>query len=592
MNIKSLLAALLTILITHGVHAQQPELPRFATPFEREMDNPPLLPIGITTPPVSPVRTMAEWEELQALIITWNGQNTILTEIVRAAREECNVVICCENQNVVSQAKSKLSASGVDFSTNVTFLIAPNNSIWVRDYGPNSVYSNDVDSLFFVDWIYNRPSRPKDDTLVTSILPYFGIPLYSTSAAPTDLVNTGGNFMSDGMGTAFASRLILNENALGNQYGVSAKTEDQVDEIFNQFMGIQRYIKMTPLPYDVIHHIDMHMKLINEETLMVGQYPEGVADGPQIEANIQYVLDHFQTSFGTPYKVVRVPMPPEGGQFPNANGDYRTYANAVFVNKTIIVPFYQQQYDTTAKRIWQQAMPGYKVVGIDCNSIIPSLGAIHCITKEVGVNEPLRIVHKPIDGVLQNSVGPNHYPVTALIQHRSGIAEARVFYRRRTSNTWDSVTMLPVSGQDSTDYWRGLIPKQEGYFDTLYYYVEAKANSGKTQARPMTSPTGAWSFLIQVNVSGTENPVSTLEEMYPNPASAITVIPVSTSSRTQGSISLWNSLGQQVAEIYDGVLPSGHSNHFLDAGQYIPGTYFVKLQTGNQVQMKKLVIRN
>lgn len=36
-------------------------------------------------------------------------------------------------------------------------------------------------------------------------------------------------------------------------------------------MGIERYIKMQTLPYDGIHHIDMHMKLLDEETLLVGQ---------------------------------------------------------------------------------------------------------------------------------------------------------------------------------------------------------------------------------------------------------------------------------------------------------------------------------
>ena len=265
-------------------------------------------------------------------------------------------------------------------------------------------------------------------------------------------------------------------------------------------MGVNRYIKMSPLPFDVIHHIDMHMKLLDEETLMVGQYPTGVADGPQIEANIQYVLSNFQSSFGTPYKVVRVPMPPEGGQYPNL-GDYRTYVNAVFVNKTIIVPFYQQQYDTTAKRIWQEAMPGYKIVGINCNSIIPLFGAIHCITKEVGVNDPLRIVHKPLEGVLQNAIGPASYPVTAIVQHRSGIASAQVFYRRKTETTWASIGMSPALDPDSLDYWTGLIPKQEGYLDTLFYYIEGVANSGKTQVRPLPSPIGAWSFFCLLYTS-------------------------------------------------------------------------------------------
>ncbi|MFN8165148.1 MAG: agmatine deiminase family protein [Bacteroidia bacterium] len=106
---------------------------------------------------------------------------------------------------------------------------------------------------------------------------------------------------------------------------------------------------METLPYDDIHHIDMHIKLLDEETLLVGEYPQGIADGPQIEANLQYVLSNFNSVFGTPYKVIRIPMPPDASNsYPNVGGDYRTYTNSVFVNNTIILPTYSQQYDTTA----------------------------------------------------------------------------------------------------------------------------------------------------------------------------------------------------------------------------------------------------
>ena len=59
----------------------------------------------------------------------------------------------------------------------------------------------------------------------------------------------------------------------------------------NKFLGVDRYIKMNTLPYDQIHHIDMHMKLLDEETLLVGQYPPGIADGPQIEANLAVCVE-------------------------------------------------------------------------------------------------------------------------------------------------------------------------------------------------------------------------------------------------------------------------------------------------------------
>ena len=47
----------------------------------------------IPNPPPLPVRTMAEWEEIQALLITWTSFKPILTEIVRHSVNECKVII-------------------------------------------------------------------------------------------------------------------------------------------------------------------------------------------------------------------------------------------------------------------------------------------------------------------------------------------------------------------------------------------------------------------------------------------------------------------------------------------------------------------
>jgi agmatine deiminase len=553
-----------------------------------------------STPPPIPVRTMAEWEELQALVITWNissagdSWRNILTEITRAARKECKVIINCNTQSIATAAKNYLSAKLVDTSSNVEFLVVPNNSIWIRDYGPNCVYANDVDSLHIVDWIYNR-DRPEDNNIPVKLGQYLHLPVFSTNQAPYDLVNTGGNFMSDGMGTGFASTLIFTNNdqlqngecnTPNDVYGSSSHTEASIDNIMQEFMGIDRYIKFDPLPYDCIHHIDMHMKLIDEQTLLVGQYPPDIADGPQIEANIQYILNNFKTSFGTPFKIVRIPMPPDGGNYPDNNGDYRTYANAVFVNKTILVPFYEAQFDTTAKRIWEQAMPGYTVVGINCNSIISYSGAIHCITKEIGVADPLLIVHQALP-CQDNSLQPN-YPVFASIQHRTGISTAKVYYTTDLNAPWQSVDMQPYT-VDTTNVWTANIPPQ-ALGSTVHYYIEASANNGKTLTRPITAPEGQWSFCVTQSSDATELPTIELADVYPNPAAAVCVVPVQVDKKTKAQILLVNMLGQSVETIFNGELPSGKSNYFFDAARFVPGMYFIELQANGVSISQKVVI--
>ena len=196
-----------------------------------------------TPPPSSAVRTMAEWEEIEYLVITWEPAfPNILRQIVAAAVEEAKVIIVTQNEASVA---SYLSSNGVDL-TNVVFLDQPWNSIWIRDYAGNTVYTDDVGERALVDWIYNRP-RPLDDVIPSAHATYTGSPIYITDSGTNDLVNTGGNFMSDGLGNGFASKLILEENEPGNPYGVSPKTEAQIDDIMLDYMGISNYIKMDML---------------------------------------------------------------------------------------------------------------------------------------------------------------------------------------------------------------------------------------------------------------------------------------------------------------------------------------------------------
>ena len=528
---------------------------------------------GITTPPASAVRATAEWEEIDALIIAWTSPYyAIQRDIIRFSQTEAQVFVVCTDSNAV---KTNLNTYSVPL-TNVHFLIVPYNSIWCRDYGPWNIYTNDVDSLALIDWIYNRP-RPKDDTMPSGIMRYTGLPMYEMTTAPWNLIHTGGNFMVDGFGTAFSSKLILNENP--------NLTEAQIDTTMKHFMGIDRYIKMETLPYDEIHHIDMHMKLLDEETILMAEYPQGVADGPQIEANLNYVLSNFNSVYGTPYKVIRIPSPPDaGGDYPDNNGDYRTYTNSVFVNKTVIVPTYAQQYDTTAIRIYQDALPGYNIQGINCNSIIPSLGAIHCITKEVSAADPLLISHQALHDTYDAA---NSYQVDALVQHRSGISTAYLYYRTDTTVAYQQVTMSTTDGIHFT----GFIPSQAAG-STVYYYVEGTSVSGKTQVRPITAPAGYWKFrvLSTVGIADQED-ITTIGNPYPNPARNFAAVSINLPRQDLISMTLYDFTGRKVKAVYTGQIQSGERLISIDVRGLSPGIYFLEMNTGNQKFTRKISVR-
>jgi len=518
----------------------QEELPKGLTETERD-----LLPQFkfnshrlISDPPEGPVRAAAEWEEVEYLLVRWtNSYQNILRQIVEVGVQECKVIITTQNESSVT---SYLTNQGVDL-TNVEFLNTGSNSIWIRDYGGNTIYSDDVGERALTDWIYNRP-RPLDDIMPTEHANMIGMPIYVTDTGINDLVNTGGNYMSDGLGNAFASNLILEENEAGNPYNVSAKTEDEIDAIMNAYMGIENYIKMETLPYDEIHHIDMHMKLLDEETILVSRYPEGVADGPQIEENINYVLSNFQSPFGTPYEIKWIDAPPStSGSYPDTGGYYRTYSNAVFVNKSIIVPTYRPEVDEPALDYLRELLPGYNVVGIDVDNsnepLIASLGAIHCITHTIGVDEPLWIVHQPINEVPTSNTNVS---INAMIKHISGINNATVYWREAGESEFNQLSMTIIGDDNwSVDL---LIPSGA---ESIEYYIEAEANSGKSLARPLVAPEGFWTFIV-ANLSNEEWVDNNISAPYPNPTSEEVSFQL---NQIEGAVkvSIYNILGQKLS---------------------------------------------
>lgn len=546
---------------------------------------------SFTTPPTGPLRTMAQWEETQALTITWISYPTVLKEIVRAARKETKVYIVCGPQCSgtsypdSTSIKTYLTNNSVPLS-NVFFIYAPCDAVWIRDYGQNSVYMNGVDSLILVDWKYNRPTRTRDDTVPRSIARRLNIPIYETTTGSNKLINTGGNWICDGLGTSFHSNLIMLENP--------ALSISQVDQILYNFMGITRSIKMDTLPYDGIHHLDMHMKLINEETLLVGEYPSGESDGPQIEANIQYILSNYNSAFGTPYKIIRMPQPPDitgpWTGFPDAGGDYLTYTNATIINKSIIVPQFYAQYDTTALRIWRDAMPGYNVVGINSNVTINASGSLHCITNSVGVTNPLLIVHQNLPNT-SNTTTP--YQVDARIQHRSGIQFATLYYTTDTANIpFTAVNMSLTNVSNNT--WTGFIPAQLAGIH-VYYYIKGHANSGKEQVRPMPAPSGNFEFDV-LGTTGINSIVSTsfsMKPAYPNPSHGITCIPVAFNKNTKGSIKIYDVLGKIITVIYEGEMQAGEKNYFINSMDLNikPGAYFITIETAEGRISQKLMVR-
>lgn len=581
----TLLAILGISLITMS---QEPILPKWMTAEEYALMPEYLQSFqnrSITTPPPgSEIRTPGEWEESQAVILSWTSFPSIQRQLVQHIQQECEVWIVTLDSNAV---KTNITSNGGNLA-NVKFIHSPINSIWVRDYGPNSVYLGGVDSLAFVNWIYNR-ARYADNAVPDSVGSQKNIPVYSMYVAPNDLVHTGGNFMADGFGRGFSSKLVHdeNDNVGAGSFSLSVKTPAMIDDLMERYMGISPYIKMETLPYDDIHHIDMHMKLLDEETLLVGEFPANTSDGPYIEANLQYVLDNYTSVFGTPFKVIRVPMPPATNGTFAPNASYRTYANNLIVNKTVIVPTYREEYDTTGLRILQEAMPGYNVVAIDVdntgNNLIGQGGALHCITKEVAVADPLLISHQNLPDTEDDF---NPYQVKALIRHRSGISAATLYYTTDLDQPYTAVAMTSIGNNQFT----GFIPAQQGG-TRIYYYVHATAVSGKQQVRPIVAPEGYFTFKVLETAEIQHLETISYEPLFPNPTSGLTCVPLNNGKAFQGKLYVVDASGREVLTVHEGYFQPGPRKYFIEADGLPSGIYQVVLDSPQGTLVQKMAVK-
>jgi agmatine/peptidylarginine deiminase len=570
-TLRSFIAPLVFLFLAlpqNGV-GQDP-LPKWMTEAEKEIFQQYLyeLPSGKSiNPPASIPRTPAEFEEAQGVIITWASYSSELREIVRHARQAVTVYIVCSN---ISNVQSYLTAGNVPLE-NIIFIEAAFNSVWVRDYGPQSIYLAEDDQLAFVDWVYNRP-RPNDNLIPGVMANYLSLPIFQMTNNPNRLIATGGNFMTDGFGTGFSSELILTEN--------SSLSETQIDNIIHNYMGISRYIKMPELPYDNISHIDMHMKLLDEETLLVGQFPTGVSDGPFIEANLQYVLNNHQSVYNRPYKVVRIPMvPSSSGNYP-PNASYRTFTNSIVLNNLVLVPTYGHYLDNEGLQIYQEAMPGYNVVGINMEAVIGASGAIHCITREIAADDPILFAHARPD---QASTPDESYEIKACITSHSGIENATLHWTTDLSLGFMAEEMILEN-----DTFRVWIPAEAGTAEIAYYFSATNGN-GKTSSKPLVAPEGYYTLSINSTVGFHQRDRLPGFMVYPNPSEGKMLLTMPASSKDV-ELLITTIHGQVIrrqtiaASIIDPMIN-------IDLTGQPAGIYLIRISSGTETQTQKVVIR-
>lgn len=321
------------------------------------------------------IRSIAEFESVDEFIIIWpkwysiqdDGfiQEPYMIDLIKATEDAVRVRINVDNPIIKLGVISKLTKVGVPLD-NITFSILPTSSIWCGDYGPFFIEKNE--KLSIVDFNYfGLIYRPIDNLYPT----FYGIQEKINYCFNTNflLCMCGGNYMTDGHGRAMICDEPLHASNI-NRF----LTNKEIKDILKSYLGLDEVYIFQSQKNDGTGHIDMFAKLLDEKTVLVGAWNSH-------DENYQILEDNAINFSHLGFNVIRIPMLRD----PNSeNKTIWSYVNSLIINgthkKVVLVPQYNIPEDSVAISIYQQAMPEYEIRGIDCRTIIPCGGAIHCTT--------------------------------------------------------------------------------------------------------------------------------------------------------------------------------------------------------------------
>ena len=356
--------------------------------------------------------------------------------------------------------------------SNVTFVNAPTDSYWVRDYGPWYIFEDREPAI--VDNIYNRP-RPNDDNISGVFANFWQIPMYGMN-----LQHTGGNMMEDGRGHGVSDDLVLNENN-HNETNVRNKMRD--------YLGIDPYHITIDPQGDYIAHVDCWGKYLAPDKILIAQLPQS---NPRYQYYEQ-VAEYFETTnccWGYPYHVYRVQEP--GGY------TLAPYTNSLILNKTVYVPMGSNStYNNDAIAVYQEAMPGYTIVGVNGGSAgWENTDALHCRTRGVMDFDMLFVDHRNV--LFGEQEWQDSIPVVSKFIAYSGanLKQDSLLVYYSIDNGAYQVAHMTATG--NPDEYVGYIKGYQGE-SSIDYYVFGADESGHRYTQPVFADLDPHHFTMEAH---------------------------------------------------------------------------------------------
>lgn len=341
----------------------------------------------MSTPKGDQAVVPAEWTRHDACWVAWPSHGELWGDALAAAQAEWTAMaqtiadggerleVCV--RSVGDEAAVRRALPGVDLRTHRLAY----GDIWLRDTAPVFVTGpRGAGSVRFVfDGWDGKYVLPGDAQLAERIQRLAGGRPYQVP-----LVCEGGAVDTDGAGTLLTTRQCLERS--NRNPGMTAV---QVEQLLCTAYGARHVVWIDEgLAND---HTDGHVDTLArfvQPGVVVCMAPSGDDDpNREVLTAIREQLEAATDAEGKPLRVMTVPSP---GRVEDDDGKLMpaSHVNAYIGNETVIVPVYGTAYDAAAVEAWEGLVPGRRVVGLPCRTILQGGGAFHCITQQVPAEVP------------------------------------------------------------------------------------------------------------------------------------------------------------------------------------------------------------
>lgn len=330
-------------------------------------------------------RFPAEWEPQEAIWFAWPTRKDLwsgrlervlskLVELYTVASRYQTVRVLCPKW-----AQPDLSTRLQSFASrgSIELFDYEVDDVWIRDYGPLFLLSEDGARAAISDWRFNAwgdkfPLQVKDNRATQWIAEQLGLDCFST-----ETVLEGGAIESNGSGRALTTEaVLLNPNRNGKT------THEEAETQLAQELGLHEvhWLKDGLVGDDTDGHIDNLARFYAPDGIIALDTDDASNPSHAVIKDNLSRLTSLVGPKGKACRIVKLPLPHT--IYLDGEPLAASYMNYVLINGAVLVPSYQENdVEAAAFEVLARCFPDREIVAIDCSDIVREGGALHCMSQ-------------------------------------------------------------------------------------------------------------------------------------------------------------------------------------------------------------------